>query len=315
MEQEQPLTLSVVVPAHNEENNLSPSLTALSRRLDQERLDYEIIVVNDNSVDGTGEVISQLADGNPRIKRIDRVPPRGFGRAVRAGLEAVTGDVVVLYMADASDDPEDVVMYYKEIRSGYDCVFGSRFIKGSRTSNYPWFKLMVNRLVNTMLRLLFWTRFNDLTNSFKAYRSYVLRECGPYRASHFNITIELSLSAIIRNYNILQVPISWQGRTWGSSNLHLKEMGRRYLSTLIKIYFEKILIRDDIIAESLIQRNAASPREASQGLNSPALTPQGQAGLEGRVRRLEERLDMLARAAAPSDAAPSIHKGPSSQGD
>lgn len=80
----------------------------------------------------------------------------------------------------------------------------------------------------------------------------------PFRASHFNITIELSLSAIIRNYNILQVPISWQGRTWGSSNLHLREMGRRYLSTLIKIYFEKTLIRDDIIAESLAHRGRSN---------------------------------------------------------
>jgi len=158
-------------------------------------------------------------------------------------------------------------------------VFGSRFIKGSKTSNYPKIKLMVNRLVNTMLRLLFWTRFNDLTNSFKAYRSHVIRECGPYRASHFNITIELSLSALIRNYNILQVPVSWQGRTWGSSNLHLTEMGRRYLSTLIKIFFEKTLIRDDLIAETVSQRSRSSRS----------------ADLESKVESLEARLAALER--------------------
>jgi len=271
------LTLSVVVPAYNEGANLPDSLRPLWQRLDQAGIDYELVVVNDNSSDATGEVITSLAQENPRVRRVDRRPPRGFGRAIRSGLDAATGEVIVIFMADASDDPDDVVLYYNEICNGYDCVFGSRFIKGSRTSNYPWVKLLVNRLVNQGLRLLFWTRFNDLTNAFKAYRAHVIRACGPYRASHFNITIELSLSALIRNYNIAQVPISWQGRTWGSSNLHLKEMGRRYLSTLIKIYFEKTLIRDDLIAEEAASRAAPGPQD----------------GVERRLEALERAVDEL----------------------
>ena len=101
-------------------------------------------------------------------------------------------------MADASDDPDDVVVYYRKILEGYDCVFGSRFIQAARSTNYPLVKLFVNRIVNKLLQWLFWTRFNDLTNAFKAYRTAVIRDCGPYRASHFNITIEMSLSALIR---------------------------------------------------------------------------------------------------------------------
>lgn len=280
MNTQTPLTLSLIVPAYNEEQNIAASLRPLWERLDQAGIDYELVVVNDNSSDATGRVIEELAAENPRVKPVDRTPPRGFGRAVRAGLEAARGDVIIPYMADASDDPEDVVMYYNEICNGYDCVFGSRFMKGSRTSNYPKVKLYVNRIVNTMMRILFWTRFNDLTNSFKAYRSYVIRECGPYRASHFNITIELSLSALIRNYNILQTPISWQGRTWGSSNLKLMEMGRRYLSILIKIYAEKILIRDDLIAETLAHRSHTKSRARE---------------LETRLERLESRVEDLER--------------------
>lgn len=280
MHKNTPLTLSVVIPAYNEEENIPGSLRLLWEKLDASGIDYELVVVNDNSTDATASVLADLALENPRIRRVDRIPPRGFGRAVRAGIDAAVGDVIVLYMADASDNPADVVLYYNEICNGYDCVFGSRFIKGSKVSNYPSVKLLVNRLVNTMLRLLFWTRFNDLSNSFKAYRSYVLRECGPFRASHFNITIELSLSAIIRNYNILQVPISWQGRTWGSSNLHLREMGRRYLSTLIKIYFEKTLIRDDIIAECVGHRGSSSEKYGE---------------LTSRMNVLEARLAALER--------------------
>ena len=278
MSQDNSLKLSVVIPAHNEQENIAGSLRSLWGRLDDAAIDYELVVVNDNSTDETGRVISELEAENERIRRVDREPPRGFGRAIRSGLDAARGDVVVIYMADASDDPGDVVMYYDKICLGYDCVFGSRFIRGSSTSNYPRIKLLVNRLVNTMLRVLFWTRFNDLTNSFKAYRAHVLRECGPYRASHFNITIELSLSAITRNYNIMQVPISWQGRTWGSSKLHLKEMGRRYLSTLIKVYFEKILIHDDLMEETLAHRFKAHTPPRS---------------LELRLEQMEKRLAAL----------------------
>ena len=78
--------------------------------------------------------------------------------------------------------------------------------------------------------------------------------CGPYRASHFNVTLEMSLGALVRNYNIAQIPISWSGRTWGSSNLRIREMGRRYLSTLLMMFFARHLIADDLIAERLMSR-------------------------------------------------------------
>ncbi|MGA2035604.1 MAG: glycosyltransferase family 2 protein [Thermoguttaceae bacterium] len=245
------LKLSVVIPAHNEEKNLPQTLTDLQETLRAERIPYEIIVVNDNSVDGTEAVIRSFMEADPRVRGVCRRPPKGFGRAVRAGLDAVLGDVVIVYMADASDHPADAAAYYYKIVEGYDCVFGSRFIRGSRVTAYPPLKRIVNRIVNKCMQWLFLCPLNDLTNAFKAYRTHVIRECGPFRASHFNITIEMALSAVVRKYNIIQVPISWAGRTWGSSNLNLRQMGRRYLSTLLKIYAEKLLIADDLLAERL----------------------------------------------------------------
>src|SRR5207247_1714409 len=117
--------------------------------------------------------------------------------------------------------------------------------------NYPKIKLFFNRIVNRCIQFMFLTKFNDLTNAFKAYRTEVIHDCGPYRSSHFNITIEMSLSALIRRYHIAQIPIRWYGRTWGSSNLKLREMGRRYLSTLLMMFFQRILVSDDLIAERL----------------------------------------------------------------
>jgi dolichol-phosphate mannosyltransferase len=181
-------------------------------------------------------------------------------------------------MADLSDAPEDLVAYYRKIQEGYDCVFGSRFIRGSRTENYPRLKLIVNRIVNRCIQFMFWTRFNDLTNAFKAYRTSVIRDCGPYRASHFNLTIEMSLGALIRKYHIAQIPISWSGRTWGSSNLRIAEMGRRYLSTLLMMFFQRYLISDDLLAERLSSNHASTVNTYS---------------IESRLAHLEERFASL----------------------
>jgi dolichol-phosphate mannosyltransferase len=251
------MKLSVVVPAHNEEKNLEPTLTELMDVLDAQAIPFEIIVVDDNSSDGTRSLAEELATKRGEIRVLSRAHLPGFGRAIRAGLGAASGDVVVIVMADRSDDPRDVVRYYRKIEEGYDCVFGSRFRKGSSVENYPPVKLLANRLVNKAIQILFWTRFNDLTNAFKGFRREVLAACGPFSSSHFNITIELSLSALIRGYNIAEIPISWYGRTWGSSKLRLREMGRRYLSVILRMFFEKLLVADDILAERLLEQTLA----------------------------------------------------------
>ena len=246
------MLLSIVIPAYNEEQNIPNCLAELRMVLREQQIPYEAIVVNDNSSDATSRVVQAEMELDPAVRLVNRTPPGGFGRAVRSGLDAVRGDIVVVYMADCSDDAHDVVKYYRKIADeGFDCVFGSRFIKGSQVEKYPRFKLLINRIVNRCIQWMFWTEFNDLTNAFKAYRTVVVHACGPYCASHFNLTLEMSLSALIRRYNIAEVPIGWYGRSWGCSNLRVGEMGRRYLSTLLMVFFQKILVSDDVLAERL----------------------------------------------------------------
>jgi dolichol-phosphate mannosyltransferase len=271
--------LSVVIPAFNEEKTIGECIRELRSCLrDKHQIPYEIIVVNDNSRDGTEEIVRAEMAGDEAIRIVNRTPPGGFGRAVRSGMEAVKGDVVVVYMADLSDSPDDVAAYYAKIREGYDCVFGSRFIKGSEVQNYPLVKLIANRIVNRCVQVMFWTRFNDLTNAFKAYRIAVIRDCGPYRACHFNLTLEMSLGALIRDYHVAQFPIRWYGRTWGSSNLRLGEMGRRYLSTLLMMFFQRYLIADDLVADRLAS-NMAYHFQLQD--------------LEQRIDSLEQKLDAV----------------------
>ena len=269
------LMLSVVIPAYNEESNIGPTIVELDGALRQAAIPFEIVVVDDNSSDGTEAVVSDLMQRIEEIRLIGRTPPGGFGRAIRSGLDHVKGEVIAVYMADQSDDPADLVRCYQRIEEGFDCVFGSRFIKGAKVTNYPWFKLVVNRIVNRMIQIMFWTRHNDLTNAFKLYRTHVVRECGPYKSSHFNLTIEMSLSALIRRYSIASEPVNWYGRTAGVSNLRITQMGRRYLVVLLRMFFERILITDDLVAERLSNRLTENLRRTD---------------LEGRIAALENKL-------------------------
>lgn len=239
------MRLSVVIPARNEEGNIGSTLTALRGALRRHQIPYEIIVVDDGSEDGTGDLVREIGLQDAAIRLIENRGPHGFGRAIRAGLEAFTGDAVVIMMADCSDAPEDVVKYYYILRDEADCAFGSRFTLGSSVIDYPKHKLLINRLANAFVSTLFRLQFNDMTNAFKGYRAYVVDGCKPLLSPHFNLTVELPLKAITRGYTFKVVPISWKNRKRGVSNLKIKEMGSRYLYIVLHVWLEKMLTRDD----------------------------------------------------------------------
>ncbi|MDZ8027613.1 MAG: glycosyltransferase [Nostoc sp. DedQUE11] len=238
-------TLSIVIPAYNEEDCIVQTVHTISTVLEQEKIDYEILVVNDNSKDNTEELLQQINSENIKLRYVNNYYPNGFGFAVRCGLENFTGDAVAVVMADSSDAPEDMVSYYHTLQEGYDCVFGSRFIKGGRVIDYPIHKLIVNRLANLFIKILFGLKFNDTTNAFKIYRKEVIEGISPLVSHHFNLTVEMPLKAIVRGYSYKTIPITWRNRTTGVSKLKLKEMGSRYLFIVLYIWLEKHLSRGD----------------------------------------------------------------------
>ncbi len=239
------MKLSVVIPARNEAGNIGQTIDELCDRLTREGIDYEILVVDDGSTDATPHEVEIRACREPRV-RLERNPgPHGFGRAVRYGLERFTGDAVVIMMADLSDDPEDVVRYYYVLRDEAECAFGSRFIRGGRTYNYPWFKLIINRLANWFIKMLFMLPYNDTTNAFKGYRAEVIRGCQPLISPHFNLTVELPLKAVVRGYTYKVLPIAWRNRKTGVSSLKLEEQGSRYLFIVLYVWLEQALTKGD----------------------------------------------------------------------
>lgn len=240
------MKLSIVIPAYNEEESIAETIDGIEKAFDTIKIDHEIFVVNDNSKDNTAKVLEELCRKYPSLRYETNTGPNGFGYAVRYGLERYSGDCVAVMMADLSDSPYDLIKFYTTmVEGGYDCVFGSRFVKGGQLMDYPFIKKVINRIANSIIRIVMGIKYNDTTNAFKLYRRHTIDGIKPFLAPHFNLTIELPLKAIIRGYSYTVVPNSWTNRKHGVSKLKIREMGSRYFFILMYCFIEKYFSRGD----------------------------------------------------------------------
>ncbi|MDC0303845.1 glycosyltransferase family 2 protein [Flavobacteriales bacterium] len=228
------LSVGVLIPAMNEEASIKEMVLSLYDHLIDAGIKHYILVVNDHSGDSTEAVLKGLRLMVPTLSYVNNEYNPGFGNAVRFGLDKCQGDVLALMMADACDNPLDLVRCVHEIAErDVSCVFGSRFVTGGKVDNYPEFKLFVNRFGNQILRLLVDTRLNDFTNAFKVYRREVIESCSPYESTDFSLTLEIPLKALENGWSFSVVPISWKGRIHGYSKLNLVKNLPSYFKVLI----------------------------------------------------------------------------------
>ena len=253
------MKLSVVIPARDEEGCIEQTLADVAGTLVREQIPYEIVVVDDGSTDDTPARVRQAMNRYTGVRLVSNAGPHGFGLAVRVGVAHATGDAIAVMMADASDSPGDLVQYYRKIEEGYDCAFGSRFIRGSKVIDYPIHKLTINRIANWFVKVLFRLRYNDITNAFKCYRREAIDGMQPLISPHFNLTVEMPLKAIVRGYSYAVVPISWTNRKTGISKLKIKEMGSRYLFIVLYLWLERHLSRGDYVRREQVEERTAAP--------------------------------------------------------
>jgi dolichol-phosphate mannosyltransferase len=251
--------LSVVIPARDEEGCIASTVEHLHLELRLNNVPHEIIVVDDGSSDGTWEVLQKLKGRIRNVVPTRNAAPHGFGRAIIRGLDRVSGDAVVIMMADESDDCRDVVRYWETLNQGWECVFGSRFAAGGGVIDYPRLKLRLNRIVNFFIRIVFKIPLNDTTNAFKAYRRTTLDGLRPFLSPHFNLTVELPLKAIVRDYTWTVIPITWRNRRTGVAKLKLKEMGSRYAFVILYVWLEKYFSRGDYRRQVPAEAPASAP--------------------------------------------------------
>jgi dolichol-phosphate mannosyltransferase len=235
--------MSVVIPAYNEESDIGQTVTEMAAVFDKNQLDYEILVVNDGSTDSTAARLAELQQRIPRLRFVTNPGPHGYGCAVQYGLQHYGGEAVVIAMADRTEYPEDIVLFYRKLLEGYDCVFGSRFGASGLVEGYPPFKLFVNRVGNTLLRMLTGGRFDDLTNGFKMYRRWVIEEISPLRGAQFNICVEMAIKALRTPAKIAVVPNRWINRSVSESKFRLFTQVRLYLLTILYCLIEPVITK------------------------------------------------------------------------
>lgn len=238
--------LSLIVPTYNEAAVIERTVRDFHQALKEKQVDHEILIVHGRSTDNTEEILIKLEKEIPELRHINEKPPFGFGYAIRYGLENFTGDAVAIVMADRVDDPKDLLRFWEKYQEGYDCVFGSRFSKGSYLHKYPPFKLVLNRIFNVFLMALFQIRYNDTSNSFKLYSRKFIEEVSPLESDYFNITIELPLKVIVRGYKYAVVPNNWTNTSKKVSNLSIRKMTYYYFKTAFKALFERWFYKKEV---------------------------------------------------------------------
>ena len=237
------MTLSVIIPVKNEEEIILNTLKQIEKSW-LINIEHEILIINDNSTDKTVELIKGCKFNKINVVFKNNYK-KGLGSAIVTGIDNSSKKYISIYMADMSDSLDDLNLYYNEILSNnsLDAVFGSRFIKGSKVFNYPKFKLFLNRIANNLIKLIFFSKYNDFTNAFKIYKKSTLLKLYPLVSENFNIFLELPLKIECRKFKYKIIPISWNGRSFGKSKFKIKEIGSKYIFTMLYCLLEKILLK------------------------------------------------------------------------
>ena len=232
--------LSIIVPVRNESNIIQEVFDYFSNNLKD--IQYEVLIINDFSNDDTFDKCKKLVDDYKNFKIFDNLK-KGLGGAINLGINQAKGDNISIMMADLSDDIDDLKRYNVLMEQGnFDAILGSRFTRDSKVKGYPIQKLILNRVFNFFVSIVFLNKYNDYTNAFKIYKKKTLLEIMPLISESFNIFLEIPLKIISRNYRYKIISINWIGRKKGESKFKIKELGAKYLFTLIYCFIEKNLL-------------------------------------------------------------------------
>lgn len=230
---------SIIIPARNEAGCIAETIKGLRKALNG--WPHRMIMVEDGSTDDTFNKVYHSYYQSMMITK--NIGPHGFGYAVRHGLRHLDPDCthVAIVMADGSDDPADVRACLDAAVLHGSCVFGTRFSPSRWPKDYPWVKLVLNRMGNRFVAWLFGIKHNDLTNAFKVYTREAIEAIQPLISSDFNLTLEMPLRTVLAGFPFKTVPISWTNRTQGRSKWRIKEIGSRYLPLIAMLWLQKRL--------------------------------------------------------------------------
>ncbi len=231
------MKLTVVIPVHNEEENVLDVITKIEADL---RLPFELIVVNDHSVDKTPGIVMDLAKKYNNISLIDNKLDPGFANAIKAGLYGAKGEAIVPVMGDLCDDLKVIPVMLDKISEGYDVVCGSRYIIGGARLGGSKLKGFLSKFAGWSLYYLLGIPTHDIANAFKMYRKEVIDSIS-IEAKGFEISMELPLKAYYAGFKITEVPTVWHEREKGKSSFRMFNLVPNYLKFYLWAIKKRIL--------------------------------------------------------------------------
>ena len=212
--------VSIVIPTYNERGNVQPLCEGIRMALDPQ-WDYEVIIVDDNSPDGTQEVVHQVAAEDPRIKLLQRPGKLGLGSAVAAGFAMASGDYWVMMDADLSHRPEDIPNLLNAL-SEADIVVGSRYVSGGGVVNWPLLRRIASRGASALGRLIVGLQVRDLTSGFGAFRRGRMEALLPtLNPKGFKLLLEILAKS--GDARVKETPITFVDRQHGRSKASARE--------------------------------------------------------------------------------------------
>jgi dolichol-phosphate mannosyltransferase len=220
-------SLSVVIPAYNEERNIERVLEGTSSVLQALNLPYEILVVDDGSTDGT----RFLAERH-KVTLISNERNHGKGYALRRGLKDVCGDIVITMDADGSHRPEDIRRLIEPLMNGADVVMGSRFTGRREKDATKKLNIFGNRLFNFLIRILTKKRITDSQTGFRAFKKSVLKEI-EITCNGYDVETEVTVKTLKNGFIVLEEPISFDKRKNGCSHINPLRDGIRILKAIM----------------------------------------------------------------------------------
>jgi glycosyltransferase involved in cell wall biosynthesis len=228
------MNLSIIIPAHNEENSIEEVIKAIEQNVSVE---HEIVVVNDHSSDKTTDIVERLAaQYRNNLSLVSNHNEPGFANALKSGFMQAKSDILVPVMADLCDDPDTINTMYKKILEGFDIVSGSRYIKGGKRLGGSRLKAFFSFFVGMISHLFFGVPTHDITNSFKMCRKNVISSI-TINAVSFEISMEITLKAYLKGFKITEIPTIWQDRTAGESKFNSFKVGPKYFKLFLWGFF------------------------------------------------------------------------------
>ena len=225
------MKVTVVVPAHNEAGNIGPLAEGILDMFRAKALDAELVIVDDNSSDDTPGLCDSLAHRHSNVKVVHRIGDPGMGFALKSGTAKASGEFVVWVMGDRSDNLDTIPKMIRKLESGFDMVFGSRYIPGGSSGDLGGFKALSSSGYTRVARFVFGFDAHDITNAFRAFRKTVF-EAVSLESGDFAISPEFAIKAHLAGYRLGEVPTTYHNRVAGRTKFRMLQMGIRYLGLL-----------------------------------------------------------------------------------